>query len=172
MPKKQTGYCRPIASHTIQTRVDLKGYSADRPRTRKNLLFGFLGKSQVESAQISMTYLTLSFAIGALLSFPLSSAWTNVISTRPQIHQTRLSTSILNSSDNDEVVEINEEVPARSLSDLLLPNAKCTPTQMSPTSLAYIGDSVFELFVRSRYVWPTRRTTDLQKLVVGRVRGQ
>jgi hypothetical protein len=102
----------------------------------------------------------------------LSSAWTNVISTRSQIHQTRRLASILNSSDNDEVVEINEEVPVRSLSDLLLPNAKCTPTQMSPTSLAYIGDSVFELFVRSRYVWPTRRTTDLQILVVGRVRGK
>jgi 23S rRNA maturation mini-RNase III len=43
---------------------------------------------------------------------------------------------------------------------------------MSPTSLAYIGDSVFELFARSRYVFPSRRTTDLQKIVVEKVRGE
>mmetsp|Transcript_2813 Transcript_2813/g.5258 ORF Transcript_2813/g.5258 Transcript_2813/m.5258 type:complete len:161 (+) Transcript_2813:863-1345(+) len=55
---------------------------------------------------------------------------------------------------------------------MLSPNPSCDPTQMSPTSLAYIGDSVFELFVRSRYVWPARRTTDLQNLVVGRVRAE
>jgi len=82
-----------------------------------------------------------------------------------------MSPSILNSSGNAEVV-VNDEHPSQSLEDLLSPNAKCTPTQMSPTSLAYIGDSVFELFVRSRYVWPTRRTTDLQHLVVGRVRAE
>jgi hypothetical protein len=59
-----------------------------------------------------------------------------------------------------------------SLMDLLMPDQKCNPTQMSPTALAYVGDSVFELFVRSRYVWPSRRTTDLQNIVVGRVRGE
>eukprot|EP01083_Nonionella_stella_P291230 991057_1 len=62
--------------------------------------------------------------------------------------------------------------PSPSLMELLMPDSKCNPTQMSPTSLAYIGDSVFELFVRSRYVWPSRRTTDLQKIVVGRVRAE
>ena len=68
-------------------------------------------------------------------------------------------------------VGVGTSVPP-SLIELLMPNSKCNPTQMSPTSLAYIGDSVFELFVRSRYVWPSRRTTDLQKIVVGRVRGR
>ena len=38
--------------------------------------------------------------------------------------------------------------------------------------LAYIGDSVFELYVRSRYVWPAMRTSDLQNKVVGIVRGK
>jgi len=82
-----------------------------------------------------------------------------------------MSPSILNISGNSEVMDNGEE-SVQSIEDLLSPNTKCTPTQMSPTSLAYIGDSVFELFVRSRYVWPTRRTTDLQNLVVGRVRGK
>ena len=74
-------------------------------------------------------------------------------------------------NDHDEV-EGGIEGGKKTLSALLLPNPRCNPTQMSPTSLAYIGDSVFELFARSRYVWPTRRTTDLQKIVVGRVRGE
>lgn len=43
--------------------------------------------------------------------------------------------------------------------------------QMSPTALAYVGDAVFELFVRSQYVWPQRRMSDLQNLVVSIVRG-
>lgn len=63
-------------------------------------------------------------------------------------------------------------VGSNLLDQMLSPNSSCDPSQMSPTSLAYIGDSVFELFVRSRYVWPARRTTDLQNLVVGRVRGK
>jgi|AntRauTorckE5430_2_1112549.scaffolds.fasta_scaffold05502_2 hypothetical protein len=117
-----------------------------------------------------MTHLMLSYLIGAFL-FPLSSSWTNVISTRHQMYQARMSPSILNISGNSEVMDNGEE-SVQSIEDLLSPNTKCTPTQMSPTSLAYIGDSVFELFVRSRYVWPTRRTTDLQNLVVGRVRGK
>lgn len=54
----------------------------------------------------------------------------------------------------------------------LQPDPGCDADQMSPSSLAYIGDSVFELFVRSRYVWPSRRTSDLQNKVVGIVRAE
>ena len=78
--------------------------------------------------------------------------------------------SPLNSSNSDG--DSDDEPKLRSLSELLMPNPKCNPTQMSPTSLAYIGDSVFELFARSRYVFPSRRTTDLQKIVVEKVRGE
>merc|ERR1739845_215311 len=38
--------------------------------------------------------------------------------------------------------------------------------QMSASSLAYLGDVVFELFVRSRYVWPSQRMSGLQDRVV------
>ena len=78
--------------------------------------------------------------------------------------------SPLNSSNSDG--DSDDEPKLRSLSELLMPNPKCNPTQMSPTSLAYIGDSVFELFARSGYVFPSRRTTDLQKIVVEKVRGE
>lgn len=73
---------------------------------------------------------------------------------------------IMHESSNENIYQTH------SLMDLLMPDRKCNPTQMSPTALAYVGDSVFELFVRSRYVWPSRRTTDLQNIVVGRVRGE
>jgi len=43
---------------------------------------------------------------------------------------------------------------------------------MSGTELAYIGDVVYELFVRSRHVWPSKRTSDLQNTVVGLVRAE
>jgi len=53
----------------------------------------------------------------------------------------------------------------------LFPSKNCTIDQVSPVAMAYIGDVVFELFARSRYVWPAKRTTDLQNSVVNLVRG-
>jgi hypothetical protein len=59
----------------------------------------------------------------------------------------------------------------RPLQELLLPSASCDVGQMSTTDLAYIGDVVYELFIRSRTVWPPKRTSDLQLQVVALVRG-
>ena len=71
----------------------------------------------------------------------------------------------IRSSKNDNDGE------TKSLLELLSPIASCSVNQMSGTDLAYIGDVVFELFVRSRHVWPSKRTSDLQNTVVGLVRG-
>lgn len=60
----------------------------------------------------------------------------------------------------------------KSLSELLMPIDTCNVDQMSGTDLAYIGDAVFELFVRSRHVWPSKRTSDLQNAVVATVRAE
>jgi hypothetical protein len=60
----------------------------------------------------------------------------------------------------------------QSLLEFLTPTKSCNPDQMSGTDLAYVGDVVYELFVRSRHVWPSRRTSDLQNQVVGLVRGE
>lgn len=79
---------------------------------------------------------------------------------------------IFQSQKNIKPSSDEENHPTLTLTDLLMPDPKCKPTQMSPTALAYVGDSVFELFVRSRYVWPSRRTTDLQNIVVAKVRGE
>ena len=54
---------------------------------------------------------------------------------------------------------------------LLSPPPKCDVDRMSSTDLAYIGDVVYELLVRSKKVWPSKRTSDLQQQVVRLVRG-
>ncbi len=61
---------------------------------------------------------------------------------------------------------------AQKLLTMLQPMSSCDVDQVSPTTLAYLGDVVFELFARSRYIWPSRRTTDLQNIVVNSVRGK
>jgi hypothetical protein len=55
---------------------------------------------------------------------------------------------------------------------LLRPSSLCNVDQMSGTDLAYIGDVVYELYIRSRTVWPLKRTSDLQQQVVAYVRGK
>jgi hypothetical protein len=58
------------------------------------------------------------------------------------------------------------------LFELMSPVASVKPDQMSASSLAYLGDVVYELFVRSRYVWPSRSMSKLQDKVVSVVRGK
>jgi hypothetical protein len=59
-----------------------------------------------------------------------------------------------------------------SLLEMLSPLESCDANQMGGTDLAYIGDAIFELFIRSRCVWPSKRTSDLQDQVVALVRGE
>ncbi|MFB2835562.1 Mini-ribonuclease 3 [Floridanema evergladense] len=44
--------------------------------------------------------------------------------------------------------------------------------QLSPVALAYIGDAVFELYVRSRYLFPTKRIDNYHRQVVCQVRAE
>jgi 23S rRNA maturation mini-RNase III len=44
--------------------------------------------------------------------------------------------------------------------------------RMSTTDLAYIGDVVYELFIRSHMIYPPRRTSELQGCVVAVVRAE
>lgn len=68
-----------------------------------------------------------------------------------------------NPSENDENLH--------NLRKLLSPSEKCQVDQMSSTDLAYVGDAVYELLIRSTKVWPSKRTSDLQSQVVSVVRG-
>lgn len=44
--------------------------------------------------------------------------------------------------------------------------------QISPTALAYLGDAVYELYVRSRYLLPPKRSQTYHHLVVAQVRAE
>jgi hypothetical protein len=77
----------------------------------------------------------------------------------------------LKSGQNDDMGESSKHVD-KTLGELLLPSENCKVDQMSGTDLAYIGDVVFELFIRSRHVWPSKRTSELQTIVVSTVRGK
>ena len=44
--------------------------------------------------------------------------------------------------------------------------------QLSPASLAYIGDAVYELYVRTHYLLPPRRIGDHHNQVVSQVRAE
>jgi ribonuclease-3 family protein len=44
--------------------------------------------------------------------------------------------------------------------------------QVSPASLAYLGDAVYELYIRSCYLLPPRRISDYHNQVVAQVRAE
>jgi ribonuclease-3 family protein len=44
--------------------------------------------------------------------------------------------------------------------------------QISPMALAYLGDAVYELYVRSRYLLPPKRSHTYHSLVVSQVRAE
>jgi ribonuclease-3 family protein len=44
--------------------------------------------------------------------------------------------------------------------------------QISPTALAYLGDAVYELYVRSHYLLPPKRSQTYHRLVVAQVRAE
>lgn len=44
--------------------------------------------------------------------------------------------------------------------------------QLSPSSLAYLGDAVYELYVRTRFLLPPKRVSDYHHQVVSQVRAE
>ncbi|NEO84821.1 MAG: Mini-ribonuclease 3 [Spirulina sp. SIO3F2] len=48
----------------------------------------------------------------------------------------------------------------------------CQPECLSPTALAYLGDSVYELYVRLAHLFPPRRIVDYHQQVVAQVRAE
>jgi ribonuclease-3 family protein len=74
----------------------------------------------------------------------------------------------------DDNSKFNEIIVQQQLSllTLLQPSTDCRVEQMSTTDLAYIGDVVYELFIRCRTVWPSKKTSILQNDVVTIVRAE
>ncbi|MEG5127067.1 ribonuclease III domain-containing protein [Microcoleus sp. ARI1-B5] len=65
-----------------------------------------------------------------------------------------------------------------SLTDISLNRehtARATPAEIeriSPAAWAYLGDAVYELYIRSSYLMPPRRLQAYHELVVGQVRAE
>ena len=55
--------------------------------------------------------------------------------------------------------------PSNRLLRLLSPVASCNVDRMSGTDLAYVGDVVYELFVRSRTVWVSGALLEFENYV-------
>ncbi|MCJ8279200.1 MAG: ribonuclease III [Rivularia sp. ALOHA_DT_140] len=55
----------------------------------------------------------------------------------------------------------------------LLPKLSVSELQkLSPTALAYLGDAVYELYIRRYYLLPPRRVENYHRLVVAQVRAE
>lgn len=90
----------------------------------------------------------------------------------PRILQQNDGGNRIGRESNVDVDEDDEHVNIETLLlASLIPAKDCDARRMSSTDLAYIGDVVYELFIRSQFVWPSRRTKDLQAQVVALVRG-
>jgi hypothetical protein len=104
-----------------------------------------------------------AFQLGTGTTF-LPNKQTETTFVTPRLHRYFLAATSEGSSNNAK--------EPRKLMDLLSPDPTCDVQQMSGTDLAYIGDVVFEIFIRSRYIWPPKRTSELQTTVVECVRGK
>lgn len=65
-------------------------------------------------------------------------------------------------------LEARSPVPALLAQPLVPPQIQ----QLSPAALAYIGDAVYELFVRRCYLFPTKRIQTYHQQVVAQVRAE
>jgi len=102
--------------------------------------------------------------------------------SRPDWEDTEFASDSKTSSDTEPSPSSSSYYPTASfiatqnvppeLLATLRPHSACRVDQMSSTDLAYIGDAVYELLVRSHCVWPSKRTSDLQLQVVSLVRAK
>ncbi|CAB9501333.1 Mini-ribonuclease 3 [Seminavis robusta] len=129
--------------------------------------------------EVILVFLALDLSISRVASFPSIHCvyYKHVRSHKAQLRtksawapysKSMHQTSGKNSADSSETSPNG----SKSLAELLTPSKDAQPSQMSGTELAYIGDAVFELFIRSRHVWPSQRTSDLQDTVVSTVRAE
>ncbi len=77
---------------------------------------------------------------------------------------------LLNCPDADESGSVGERL-CQELPSFLSVNQRQLQ-QISPVTLAYLGDAVYELYVRSYYLMPPKRSRQYHNLVVAQVRAE
>ena len=72
-------------------------------------------------------------------------------------------------------IDVQPSAPSQSSEGILLGLGHLQPQQVqsiSPVALAYIGDAVFELYVRMRFLWPPQRIQVFHQQVVSQVKAE
>lgn len=67
---------------------------------------------------------------------------------------------------------ISNELGFLELSSGLSAPSSSEIQRLSPTALAYLGDAVYELYIRRRYLLPPKRSEDYHRQVVSHVRAE
>lgn len=84
----------------------------------------------------------------------------------------------MKSPKEEECLNCPSEKPGQRSSEELFQPLPAVPLtvaqlqQISPPALAYLGDAVYELYVRSRYLLPPKRSQMYHRLVVAQVRAE
>jgi ribonuclease-3 family protein len=60
----------------------------------------------------------------------------------------------------------------RNITELTQPLSPAQAKQISPAALAYLGDAIYELYVRMLFLWPKQRPENYHSLVVTQVRAE
>ena len=74
-------------------------------------------------------------------------------------------------ANSKDVFDFDE--PRKAIADKLLPKlSESQLQQLSPTALAYLGDAVYELYIRRYYLLPPQKAENYHRLVVAQVRAE
>jgi len=76
-------------------------------------------------------------------------------------------------TDEDCLVQLpNFDLVAQHLQPLALGSMAAQIQQLSPAALAYLGDAVYELYIRTNYLLPPKNSHHYHRLVVEQVRAE
>lgn len=81
---------------------------------------------------------------------------------------------VKNGDDETVIIQDSSDIPALlvNITQLPQPISQAQVQQISPSALAYLGDAIYELYVRMFFLWPQQRPETYHRLVVAQVRAE
>lgn len=75
---------------------------------------------------------------------------------------------------DETVIQHSSDIPALLVNTKQIPQpiSQAQVQQISPSALAYLGDAIYELYVRMFFLWPQQRPEIYHRLVVAQVRAE
>jgi ribonuclease-3 family protein len=76
--------------------------------------------------------------------------------------------------EDEPAMQDLSDIPALLVNTTQLPQpiSQAQVQQISPSALAYLGDAIYELYVRMFFLWPQQRPETYHRLVVAQVRAE